>query len=227
MLEKDDLTALTDQELAKWHAEAREAAPQYEILAENEWRMRPIRKQHELNKALMFEQHKLNKRLVIITAIAALVAAIVGGLLQKYGPDISWFSKMETRVETEAGRVGNSVAADPGPIGTLFHSLPCHSRHPFLAAILVSDYRADSTLRRCNSRFTTSCISMVTGCGRPHSASFLQPSLMARAAIIPTPILIKVIQPLLSFLREPPVHLPPNNTDGFYKSVTMHSIHGL
>jgi hypothetical protein len=113
MLETDDLSVMTDQQLAKWHAEAREAAAQYAILAENEWRMRPIRKQHELNKTVIVEQHKLNKRLVIITAIATLVAAILGGLIQRYAPDITWLPKTGINIETQSGKEVNTEVPKP------------------------------------------------------------------------------------------------------------------
>jgi len=113
MHDTDDLTTLTDFELAKWHEEAMGALPKYTILAENEWRMRSIRKQDELNKFLMREQHKLNRYLVIITAIATLVAAILGGVIQRYGPNITYFSQTEIHNETQLYKKSSTKVTTP------------------------------------------------------------------------------------------------------------------
>jgi hypothetical protein len=102
MHENDDLTAMTDKELAKWHAEAI-GRSECEILAKNEWRMRPIR-----------EQHRLNTYLVIITVIATLIAAILGGLIQRYGLDFIFQEKTShTHIETQQSKGASTVATVP------------------------------------------------------------------------------------------------------------------
>jgi len=89
-----------------------------DVLAEMEWQRRLMKEQQNLNRAVMEEQHRLNKRLVIITAIATLVAAILGGLIQKYSPDITWPLKTKTQIETQRGKEASPVVSVPP---TKFH----------------------------------------------------------------------------------------------------------
>lgn len=64
----------------------------------------PFLAQMEWEEYLMDKQHKFNKRLVIITVIATIVAAILGGLIQRYSPDITSCPKTRTHIETPQGR---------------------------------------------------------------------------------------------------------------------------
>jgi hypothetical protein len=103
MLETDDLTSLTDVELAKWHAEAEGAGRKYEILAENEWRMRPMR-----------EQHRLNKRVVIIAAVISALSGIFGGLVQRYIPVCHPAApQLQTQIQSMSGKEASTKATTP------------------------------------------------------------------------------------------------------------------
>ena len=86
MLETDDLTILTDQALAKWHAEAKGAAPQYEILAENEWRMRTLRTQRDFNEAIVKKQMRLTKFSIVFGLVGIIIGAALTFLLQNLLP---------------------------------------------------------------------------------------------------------------------------------------------
>lgn len=81
MLETDDLTILTDQELAAWHMVALEAEPKYRLLAENEWKMRALRVQKDFNDETVKKQMKLTKWGIILGAVVAIVGAIIGAIL--------------------------------------------------------------------------------------------------------------------------------------------------
>lgn len=82
MLETDHLTSLTDRELAKWHAEAKEAHPRFEILAENEWRMRQLRIHRDFNEAIVKKQMTLTRYGIGF----ALAGVIIGALLTFFLP---------------------------------------------------------------------------------------------------------------------------------------------
>jgi hypothetical protein len=86
MLETDDLTVLTDQELANWHTEARGAAPQYEILAENEWRMRVLRVQRDFNEAIVKKQMRLTKFSIGFGLVGIIIGVALTFLLPRLLP---------------------------------------------------------------------------------------------------------------------------------------------
>ncbi|MHB8091768.1 MAG: hypothetical protein ACYDH8_09270 [Syntrophales bacterium] len=86
MLETDDLSILTDKELAKWHAEARGAAPQYEILAENEWRMRALRVQRDFNEAIVKKQMRLTKFSIVFGLVGIIIGVVLTFLFPRLLP---------------------------------------------------------------------------------------------------------------------------------------------
>lgn len=89
------------------------------FLAEMEWEEHLMKEQQALNRAIMVEQHKLNKRIVIIAAIITALSGIFGGLIQKYGPDISWFLKSRTHIQTNIDRDTNIEATKPRETSTI------------------------------------------------------------------------------------------------------------
>ena len=86
MLETDDLTSLTDVELAKWHAEAKEAHPKFEILAENEWRMRTLRVQRDFNEAIVKKQMRLTKFSIVFGLVGIIIGAALTFLFPRLLP---------------------------------------------------------------------------------------------------------------------------------------------
>jgi len=115
----EELSGLSDDKLASAQAGWTKDNPKY-ILAENDWRRRLAEYQYDLNKAIVLEQHKLNKtiakshkRTVIIVAIVTALSGVFGGLIQKYGPDLPWTHKSHTHTQIQSGRDISTRAKGP------------------------------------------------------------------------------------------------------------------
>lgn len=83
------------------------------FLAEMEWEEHLMKEQQEFNRDIMVEQHKLNKRIVIIAAIITALSGIFGGLIQKYSPDLPWLFKSRTHIQKSIGRDKDIAATKP------------------------------------------------------------------------------------------------------------------
>jgi hypothetical protein len=81
MLLTDDLTIKTDHELAEWHAEAK-GRPEYEILAEQEWKRREKTQEHKRQSLKPWYETFIGK--IIVGVMIGILVSLAGIFIGKY-----------------------------------------------------------------------------------------------------------------------------------------------